>query len=76
MPRPELLDPQGKATLLGLQNLGFGQMDKIRIGKRIELEVLAESKTHAGTQVKEACKKLLVNPIIEQFTVEIEESAT
>ena len=76
MPRPELLDPQGKATLLGLQNLGFGQMNHIRIGKRIELEVMAENKEKANSQVKEACKKLLVNPIIEQYTVEIEEPGT
>ena len=62
MPRPELLDPQGKATLLGLQNLGFGQMDRIRIGKRIELDIVSDSKENADQQVREACKKLLVNP--------------
>ena len=73
MPRPELLDPQGKATLLGLQNLGFGQMDHIRIGKRIELEVVADNKDKADAQVRDACKKLLVNPIIEQFSIVIEE---
>lgn len=76
MPRPELLDPQGKATLLGLQNLGFGQMDHIRIGKRIELNIVSDSKENADLQVKEACKKLLVNPIIEQYFVEIEESGS
>ena len=47
MPRPELLDPQGKATTLGLHNLGFETMDNLRIGKRIALEVEANTKTEA-----------------------------
>lgn len=71
MPRAEILDPQGKATLMGLKNLGLEQLDHVRIGKRIELHVEAGSVEEAQTQVDTACKKLLVNPIIEQYKVEL-----
>lgn len=71
MPRKEILDPQGKATLLGLHNLGFKAVDQVRVGKRIELELEAENKEGAKASVEEACKKLLVNTIIEQFEFEV-----
>ena len=72
MPREELLDPQGKATILGLKNLGFDSIDNLRIGKRIQLEIEADSKDDAGKQVEEACNKLLHNPIMESFAFELE----
>lgn len=70
MPLKELLDPQGKAVEHGLQNLGFNTSN-VRIGKHITLKVEAESKEAAITQVEEACKKLLHNPVMEyyEFTV-------
>lgn len=71
MPREEILDPQGKATLLGLHNLGFSQVAATRIGKRIELLLEAASQDQARATAEEACKKLLINPIIEQFQLEI-----
>lgn len=70
MPRTEILDPQGKATEAGLHNLGF-PFANVRVGKRIQLEVDAADKDAAKAQVTEASKKLLVNTITEQFTVEI-----
>jgi phosphoribosylformylglycinamidine synthase PurS subunit len=73
MPRPELLDPQGKATTLGLHNLGFETMDNLRIGKRIALEVEANTKTEAESKVDEACKKLLANLIMESYEFQLEE---
>ena len=73
MPRPELLDPQGKATTLGLQNLGFDNMDNLRIGKRIALEIEANTKTEAESKVDEACKKLLANLIMESYEFQLEE---
>lgn len=67
MPRKEILDPQGKATLLGLHNLGYSQVSEVRIGKQIELQVEAENQTAAEALIEETCKKLLANPVIEQY---------
>jgi len=71
MPREEILDPQGKATLLGLGNLGFKQFDNVRIGKRIELEVQAANEAEANQLIENASKKLLANPIIETYQFEL-----
>lgn len=71
MPRPELLDPQGKATALGLQNLGFDNIDGIRIGKRVQLEIEAADQKDAEAKVDDACKKLLANLIMESYEYEL-----
>lgn len=73
MPRPELLDPKGKATLLGLHNLGFDPIKTVRMGKQIELRLEAEDYDSASEYINNACKKLLVNPIIEQYHFELQE---
>lgn len=73
MPREELLDPQGKATQLGIKNLGFDSIDNIRIGKRIQLEIEASSEAAARVQLDDACKKLLANLIMESYEYELEE---
>lgn len=67
MPQKEILDPQGKAVLIGLQNLGINQVDGVRIGKHITLMVEAESEAEANEVVTNACKKLLANLIMEEF---------
>ena len=72
MPRPELLDPQGKATTLGLKNLGFDNVGDLRIGKRIQLDLEAGSETEAQAQVDDACKKLLANQIMESYEFSLE----
>ncbi len=73
MPRPELLDPQGKATTLGLTNLGLAGVDDLRIGKRIQLDLEAEDRATAEATVDEACKKLLANLIMESYEFELVE---
>ncbi len=73
MPRPELLDPQGKATTLGLHNLGLDDVEDLRIGKRIHLDLEAASKEEATQKVDDACKKLLANLIMEDYEFELEE---
>ncbi|NNC95338.1 MAG: phosphoribosylformylglycinamidine synthase subunit PurS [Chitinophagales bacterium] len=73
MPLKELLDPQGKAVLHGLHNLGFSKIESVRIGKHIHIEVDADSKSSAEAQVEDACKKLLANPVMESYSYEIEE---
>ncbi len=67
MPQKEILDPQGKAVLIGLQNLGINQVAGVRIGKHITLSVDASSEAEANEVVTNACKKLLANLIMEEF---------
>lgn len=72
MPREELLDPQGKATLLGLANLGISGVSDLRVGKRIKLEFEAADAATAESMVKTACEKLLANLIMETYEFQIE----
>lgn len=71
MPLKELLDPQGKAVLGGLQNLGLKNVDDVRIGKHITLQVEAASAEEARSIAEEASKKLLANPVMEYFEIEM-----
>lgn len=67
MPLKEILDPQGKAIKLGLDNLNIRQVDDVRIGKHIVLKLEADNETLAREKVETACKKLLANLIMEEF---------
>ena len=71
MPLRELLDPQGKAVLGGLSNLGLKEIRDVRIGKHISLQVEADSEEQARMLADEAAKKLLANPVMEYFEVEV-----
>ncbi|MBX7240564.1 MAG: phosphoribosylformylglycinamidine synthase subunit PurS [Bacteroidia bacterium] len=71
MPRPEILDPQGKATLNGLKNLGFQNVESVRVGRRVELAIEADSKEEAEAKVQEASRKLLANSVTEVFRFEV-----
>lgn len=74
MPKKELLDPQGKAVGLNMKNLGLEAIGAVRIGKHITLEVDGSSKEEAEQMVEEACKKLLSNPIMENYEFSITEA--
>ena len=67
MPQKEILDPQGKAVRIGLQNLGINRVADVRIGKHITLRLEAASEAEANEIVTNACKKLLANLIMEEF---------
>jgi len=71
MPLKELLDPQGKAVMGGLGNLGLGSIKDVRIGKNITLQVEAESEAAARSIAEDAAKKLLANQVMEMFEVTI-----
>jgi phosphoribosylformylglycinamidine synthase len=73
MPLKALLDPQGKAVSHGLSNMGLKEIENIRIGKHITLEIEAPSREVAKTKIDEACRKLLSNPIMESFHFELNE---
>lgn len=71
MPLKELLDPQGKAVLGGLGNLGLGAVSDVRVGKNVTLQVEAASEAEARAIAEEASKKLLANPVMEYFEVTV-----
>lgn len=71
MPKKEILDPQGKAVMLGLNNLGITNVEDVRIGKHVDLVLEANSKDEAEKEVDEACKKLLSNLIMETYEFKI-----
>lgn len=69
MPLKDLLDPQGKAVMGGLSNLGLNGVSDVRIGKNITMQIDADSTDAAKAIAEEAAKKLLANPVMEQFEV-------
>ena len=71
MPLKELLDPQGKAVLGGLGNLGLTGIQDVRIGKHITLQVEATSEEAAKAIAEEAAKKVLSNQVMEQFEIHL-----
>jgi phosphoribosylformylglycinamidine synthase subunit PurS len=71
MPLKELLDPQGKAVMGGLSNLGMKNIEDIRIGKHIQLNIEANDAAEARKIAEEASQKLLANPIMEEYTIQI-----
>ncbi len=71
MPLKELLDPQGKAVLGGLKNLGLVSVEDVRVGKHISLQIEAASAEEAIAIAEEASKKLLANQVMEYFELEI-----
>ncbi len=73
MPLKTLLDPQGKAVSASMGNVGLSEIENVRIGKHITLQIEADSKAIASTKVDEACKKMLCNQIMESYEFTLEE---
>ena len=73
MPLKDLLDPQGKAVLGGLQNLQLHEVLDVRVGKHIVLKIEAGSADEAKKIAEEAAKKLLSNAVMETFEVSVTE---
>lgn len=71
--RPSILDPQGKAVEKGAKLLGLNNIKNTRIDKYIEFLVDSDNKQAAEDEVNEYCKKLLANPIMEDFEFSLEE---
>lgn len=70
-PRREILDPQGKAICDALHRVGFGQVKDVRAGKSFEIDFDASDAASADHELRAMCAKLLVNPIVEDFEVEV-----
>lgn len=71
MPLKDLLDPQGKAVMGGLSNLGLKGVADVRIGKNISMQIDAATPDAAKSIAEEAAKKLLANAVMEQFEITV-----
>lgn len=70
--RPSILDPQGKATHHALQSLGLAAVERVRMGKYVEMWIDEVDEAAAEAVARQACEKLLANQVMEDFTVQIE----
>jgi phosphoribosylformylglycinamidine synthase PurS subunit len=71
MPLKDLLDPQGKAVLGGLHNLGMTGVQDVRVGKHITLQIEAANEAAAKQIAETASKQLLANAVMEYFEIEV-----
>jgi len=67
-------DPQGLTIKGGLQSLGFDAVESVRAGKYLELRLEGADRASAEAQVTEMCRKLLANPVIEDFRFELDDA--
>lgn len=72
--RPDVNDPQGLTIRGGLHQLGYGEVAAVRAGKYLELTLDAEDSATAEARVREMCRRLLANPVIEDFRFNVEEA--
>nr|WP_281367364.1 phosphoribosylformylglycinamidine synthase subunit PurS [Nocardioides kongjuensis] len=73
MPKPEILDPQGKAVQGALPRLGFTGVTDVRQGKRFEIELEGDVTDAVLAEVEKMAETLLSNPVIENYTVSVEQ---
>jgi phosphoribosylformylglycinamidine synthase len=73
--KPAVNDPQGLAIAGGLRQLGFENIGSVRAGKFFDIRVDAPDQASAEAQVSEMCRRLLANPVIEDFTYEVSAAA-
>jgi phosphoribosylformylglycinamidine synthase len=71
--KPTVNDPQGLNIRGALHSLGFADVESVRAGKYLEVSLAAKSRSHAEKQLSEMCRKLLANPVIEDYRFELEE---
>jgi phosphoribosylformylglycinamidine synthase len=74
MPKPEILDPQGKAVHGALPRLGFDGVVDVRQGKRFELEIDGEATEERLAEVRRMAETLLSNPVIEDYRISVAEA--
>ncbi len=69
VPRRGILDPQGQAVAEALHTLGFGAVETVHVGRHIVVDVAAPKRDAAEESVREMCRKLLANPVTEDFEI-------
>jgi phosphoribosylformylglycinamidine synthase subunit PurS len=76
LPKPGILDPQGRAVELSLPHLNVTNVSRVRVGRRVELTVTAATEPEARTVVEGLAGELLSNPLIEAYAVEVLEATS
>lgn len=71
--RPEIADPEGTTVRRALHELGFGEVSSVRMDRVIHMDVEGDDPDDVKIRVEDMCKRLLANPVLEDFTVQIEE---
>jgi phosphoribosylformylglycinamidine synthase PurS subunit len=69
--KEHVLDPQGEAIRRVLAGLGYGEVERVRVGKLMLLEVVGDDRSAVRARVEEACREVLANPVIEDFEVRL-----
>lgn len=72
-PKENILDPQGKAVAHALANLGFEMINEVRIGKHMVIDLPVETEEEARSMAEQMCEKLLYNPLIEEYSILVED---
>ena len=75
IPRPGLLDPEGKAIQSALRSLDYEQVHEVRVGKLLNLDVEAASKDEARDGAEAMCRRLLANPVTQDFEIDVRDAA-
>jgi phosphoribosylformylglycinamidine synthase len=70
-PRPEILDPEGKAIRQALDRLGFTEVGEVRAGRSFDIDLEVKSPAQAEKLLRQMCDKLLANPVVEDFCIEL-----
>lgn len=73
--KKSVLDPQGQTVLRALETLGFREAKNLRVGKYFELTLDAQDRKKAEDSVRAMCDKLLINPVIEEYSFDIKENS-
>jgi len=72
VPKPAILDPQGKAVATSLHSLGYDEVGDVRLGKFIELRLSGDEQSRVHARVEEMCRSLLANEVIEDYRFDLE----
>ena len=67
-----ILDPQGKTLIRALKSLGYDEVEDLRVGKYMELEIDSADRDELDARLSEMCERLLTNPIIEDYRTEVD----
>ena len=70
-PRREILDPQGKAIRDALSRIGFADVSDVRAGKSFEIELAIDDPARADAELRDMCRRLLANTVVEDYAVEL-----
>ncbi len=77
--RPGIADPEGQTIRGGLHSLGFGSVDEVRVGKLLRIAFEADGQEEAETAIREMCRRLLANPVMEtadwELRAEVDQAA-